>query len=122
MTLDMIANGLSGCALVIAVYIGQWEGCMFGLVLWYNEKNQNGLVWCEDQGPLACICQKNTILEDLETLRQGQLIRCKVAKRDGIRTVLIVSEVEKDIPSEVLREILTRKRTNFGKSSLQVVA
>ncbi|WP_424939785.1 hypothetical protein [Aliiroseovarius sp. S253] len=95
---------------------------MLGLVLWFDDKTGSGLVWCEDQGPLACIRPKETVLEGIDRLEQGQLIRCTVATRDEHRTVMIVAGIEGGIPPEDLRDILTQKRGSLGKSPLTVVA
>ena len=95
---------------------------MLGLVLWYDDKTGNGLVWCEDQGSLACIRSRDTVLEGIDRLEQGQLVRCKVAKRDEHRMVMIVTGIEGDIPSEDLRNILTQNRERRERPSLKVVA
>ncbi len=95
---------------------------MLGLALWYDDANGNGLIWCEDQGALACIRPQYTVLDGIDTLEQGQLIRCKVAKRETHRTVVIVSGVEGSIPPEDLRDILAEQKKSAGRPSLRVVA
>ena len=47
---------------------------MNGIVLWYKSDKQLGLVWCEDQGPLACITGNTELLAGIDGFESGDQI------------------------------------------------
>ena len=54
---------------------------MMGLVLWYNPDPGVGMIWCEDQGPLAFIGPTMRLARDVHGLA------CSDELRDGVRYV-----------------------------------
>ncbi|WP_432449948.1 hypothetical protein [Aliiroseovarius marinus] len=95
---------------------------MIGIVLWYSAKKRIGLVWCEDQGPLAYIGPSVQISGDLE---RGAQVSVQYDESDGFRTVRHL--VETDIPRSDLdpQDILTGfDQQQAGKSPayLSIVA
>lgn len=60
---------------------------MIGLVLWYNPEPGVGMVWCEDQGPLAFLGPEVTIPGEGVTLHCGDQLVFSFEVRDGVRYV-----------------------------------
>ncbi len=60
---------------------------MNGIVLWYKNDKQTGLVWCEDQGPLACITAETDLGGETDLLQAGDQIVFESSIRDGMRQV-----------------------------------
>ncbi|MCI2393572.1 hypothetical protein [Aliiroseovarius sediminis] len=60
---------------------------MLGIILWYNADKSVGLVWCEDQGPLAYIGPEVAVPEGVHKLGRGAQIRFGYEEQNGFRTV-----------------------------------
>jgi hypothetical protein len=60
---------------------------MIGLVLWYNPKAHVGMVWCEDQGPLAFLGPEASLPGGLGALTCGDQLTFSVEMRDDVRFV-----------------------------------
>lgn len=60
---------------------------MNGIVLWYKRDKKIGLVWCDDQGPLACITSDALVRSGFDHLEAGDQILCDVRDAGGMREV-----------------------------------
>ncbi len=60
---------------------------MIGLVLWYNPDPGVGMVWCEDQGPLAFLGPEARLPRDAGTLQCGDQLMFSFELREGVRYV-----------------------------------
>lgn len=60
---------------------------MIGLVLWYNPKAHVGMVWCEDQGPLAFLGPEVRLPKGVDTLACGDQLTFSIELRDDVRFV-----------------------------------
>ena len=60
---------------------------MIGLVLWYNPEPGVGVVWCEDQGPLAFLGPEANLPEGAGLLDCGDQLMFSFEVRDGVRYV-----------------------------------
>jgi len=60
---------------------------MMGLVLWFNPEPGVGVVWCEDQGPLAFLGPEARLPEGTETLTCGDQLLFSFELREGVRYV-----------------------------------
>ena len=60
---------------------------MLGIILWYNAEKSVGLVWCEDQGPLAYIGPEVETAGPVINFHRGTHIRFELEERNGFRTV-----------------------------------
>ncbi|WP_424943334.1 hypothetical protein [Aliiroseovarius crassostreae] len=60
---------------------------MNGIVLWYKCDKKTGLVWCEDQGPLACITSSSELGDGMGVLEAGDQIVFESDELDGMRVV-----------------------------------
>jgi len=60
---------------------------MIGLVLWYNPKAQVGMIWCEDQGPLAFLGPDVALPHGIEALGAGDQLTFSIELRDDVRFV-----------------------------------
>jgi hypothetical protein len=77
---------------------------MIGLVLWYNPKAQVGVIWCEDQGPLAYLGPEVALPKGLRGLVCGDQLIFSFDLSDGVRLVRSVSSVSAGVtdPAEIL--------------------
>lgn len=60
---------------------------MIGLILWHNPEAGVGVVWCEDQGPLAFLGPEVALPEGVEAMQPGDEVTLRVAVRGGVRYV-----------------------------------
>lgn len=66
---------------------------MIGIVLWYNPDKQVGLVWCEDQGPLAYIGPEIEMPAQAQPLGCGDQISFLHELREKVRYVTRIEQV-----------------------------
>ncbi len=96
---------------------------MIGLVLWFNETSHTGLVWCEDQGPLAFLGPENSLPRGIGRLNCGDQLVFSIETRDGtryVREIISVSaRVQQSDPAEILTGYQHYQETG---SHLRVVA
>jgi hypothetical protein len=71
---------------------------MNGLVLWFNENAQTGMIWCEDQGPLAFLGPDVDLPNGQEVLSCGDQVTFSVELRDDVRFVRDVYKVVAGVP------------------------
>ncbi len=96
---------------------------MIGLVLWFNRVSGTGMIWCEDQGPLAFFGPENTLPEGVDSLGCGDRVVFSIDLRDGVRHVRDVFSVTREAAGPDPREILAGyHRTSDAVSHLRVVA
>lgn len=79
---------------------------MFGLVLWFSEISNSGMIWCEDQGPLAFIGPDSTLPDHMDNLACGDRLVFSIDERNGVRHVRDVFNVTRDSGSYDPRDIL----------------
>ncbi|MDE9449170.1 hypothetical protein J3R80_01640 [Aliiroseovarius sp. Z3] len=95
---------------------------MLGIILWYNAEKSVGLVWCEDQGPLAFIGPDVVAPEGMGELRRGSQIWFGFDEANGFRTVRRIEEVGVVMggidPAQVLSSY---DRPEFDKSDARPV-
>lgn len=60
---------------------------MNGIVLWYKYDKKIGLVWCDDQGPLACITSETIVGSGFEDLDAGDQVVVETSDAGGMRQV-----------------------------------
>lgn len=60
---------------------------MIGLVLWYNGSAGTGIIWCEDQGPLAFLGPEVRLPDGAAVLESGDQLVISVETREGVRFV-----------------------------------
>ncbi|WP_371168911.1 hypothetical protein [Aliiroseovarius sp. 2305UL8-7] len=60
---------------------------MLGIILWYNAEKSVGLVWCEDQGPLAYVGPEVKTPKGVGELVRGSQVRFDYDEVSGFRTV-----------------------------------
>lgn len=80
---------------------------MNGIVLWYKNDKQTGLVWCEDQGPLACITGETELGGEPGVLQAGDQIVFESSLRDGIRQVARLVSVRRSAGSLDVQALLS---------------
>jgi len=96
---------------------------MIGLVLWYNPKARVGMVWCEDQGPLAFLSPEATLPGGCAGLDCGDQLTFSIDLRDGVRFVRDVVQVTSGAGGADPREILAGyHRAREAESHLNTVA
>ena len=96
---------------------------MLGLVLWFNPDPGVGMVWCEDQGPLAFLGPEARLPKGVETLQCGDQLVFSFELRDEVRYVrdvmsLVAGHAAAD-PAEIIAGF---HRTRDAEASFQVVA
>lgn len=79
---------------------------MIGLVLWFNPKAQVGMIWCEDQGPLAFLGPDVVLPERNAVLDCGDQVTFSIELCDGVRHVRDVYAVLPGAASSDPREII----------------
>ncbi|GKY88959.1 hypothetical protein [Sinisalibacter aestuarii] len=96
---------------------------MNGLVLWYNPTAQVGMVWCEDQGPLAFIGPEASMTGGDETLSSGDQVTFTVEMREDVRYVRDIYHVTPGVASSDPRDIIMGQyRGDFAEARLSIVA
>jgi len=96
---------------------------MIGLVLWYNPKARVGMIWCEDQGPLAFLGPDAELPEGCDHIDCGDQLTFSIDLRDGVRFVRDVVQVVSGVGAADPREILAGyHRTREAESHLNIVA
>ncbi len=96
---------------------------MMGLVLWYNPKARVGMIWCEDQGPLAFLGPEVDLPDGHGALDCGDQLTFSIEIREGIRFVRDVVEIVSGAGARDPRAILAGYHsTREAESHLNVVA
>ncbi len=96
---------------------------MMGLVLWYNSDPGVGMVWCEDQGPLAFLGPEAQLPQGTRALQCGDQLLFSFELRDGVRYVRDVMSVTEGQGSHDPREIIAGfHQTHEDERTLRVVA
>lgn len=79
---------------------------MIGLVLWFNPKSRVGVVWCEDQGPLAFIGPDVGLPAGQVALECGDQVTFSIDLREGVRHIRDVYTVAPGMAGSDPREII----------------
>lgn len=80
---------------------------MIGLVLWYKPDPGVGMVWCEDQGPLAFLGPEASLPPGAAALLCGDQLVFSFELREGVRYVRDVFSVAHGTGGRDPAEILT---------------
>ena len=96
---------------------------MMGLVLWFKPEPGVGMVWCEDQGPLAFLGPEVTYPQDAPLLQCGDEIVFSFELREGVRYVRDVLSVTEGNGAHDPQEIIARfHETRERERNFRVVA
>ncbi|GGD32540.1 hypothetical protein [Sinisalibacter lacisalsi] len=96
---------------------------MIGLVLWFNPKARVGMIWCEDQGPLAFLGPEVELPGGCETLDCGDQLTFSIEVRDEVRFVRDVASVTSGLVAADPRDIIAGfHSTRETESHLNIVA
>jgi len=96
---------------------------MNGLVLWFNPKACVGMIWCEDQGPLAFLGPDVALPDGVDHLRCGDQVTFTVDVRDEVRFVRDLFVVTPGLPDADPAAILAGYHRQLDvQSHLRVVA
>jgi hypothetical protein len=96
---------------------------MMGLVLWFNPKARVGMIWCEDQGPLAFLGPEVELPGGCNALDSGDQLTFSIELRDDVRFVRDVVSVTSGMGAVDPREILAGfHSTREAESHLSIVA
>ncbi len=79
---------------------------MNGLVLWFNPKAGVGMIWCEDQGPLAFLGPEVALPKGRDALECGDQLIFSIEMRDGVRYVRDLFAVSSGVPGANPRDII----------------
>ena len=64
-----------------------WKKGMIGVVLWKNAKDGSAVIWCEDQGDLAFLNDKDQILAADAFFDVGDVVEFDVTVENNLRGV-----------------------------------
>lgn len=105
---------------------------MIGIVLWYNTDKCVGLVWCEDQGPLAYIGPDIAMPQDGANLDGANLdganlgcgdqISFVYEVRENVRYVVAIEKVQQGRTMADPQSILSAYHDKTEARQLRVVA
>ncbi len=96
---------------------------MIGLVLWFNPKARVGMIWCEDQGPLAFLGPEAKLPSRNMLLSCGDQVTFSTDMREGVRFVRDVFRVESGVPGLDPAEIVSGyHRVTETERHLRIVA
>lgn len=96
---------------------------MIGLVLWYNSSAGTGIIWCEDQGPLAFLGPEVRLPAGAEVLESGDQLVMSVETREGVRFVRDIRALSYGGGAQDPRDILNGYRQEQARARrLSVVA
>lgn len=79
---------------------------MMGLVLWFNPDSGVGIVWCEDQGPLAFLGPEVRLPDGANTPECGDQLVFSFEMREGVRYVRDVMSLTAGTRGQDPREII----------------
>ena len=79
---------------------------MIGLILWYNPDPGVGMVWCEDQGPLAFLGPEARLPRGTGALNCGDQLVFSFELREGVRYVRDVMSLTEGTGGRDPREII----------------
>lgn len=71
---------------------------MIGLVLWHNPEAGVGVIWCEDQGPLAFLGPDVALPDSVEVMHPGDEVHLRVAVNGGVRYVREITSLRPGKP------------------------
>lgn len=96
---------------------------MMGIVLWFNPAARVGMIWCEDQGPLAFFGPEVELPGERTALDCGDQLTFSIELRDDVRFVRDVLSVASGIGTSDPRDILAGfHSTREVDSHLSIVA
>jgi hypothetical protein len=95
---------------------------VIGIVLWYNTDKEVGLVWCEDQGPLAYIGPEVAVPRQVRPLGCGDQITFLHEVRDKVRYVTAIERVDHGRTMADPQAVLAAYHENADNKGLRVVA
>ena len=96
---------------------------MMGLILWYKPDPGVGMVWCDDQGPLAFVGPEVQFPDGVDTLHCGDQLLFSFELREGVRYVRDVMSLTAGTGAHDPREIIANyQQTREAERSLRVVA
>jgi cold shock CspA family protein len=79
---------------------------LIGLVLWHNPEAGVGVIWCEDQGPLAFLGPDVVLPDGVETMHPGDEVNLRLQVKDGVRYVREIRSFRLGKPGADPRAIL----------------
>ena len=95
---------------------------MLGIILWYNAEKSVGLIWCEDQGPLAFIGPEVLRPDGVDDLARGSQIWFEYDETNGFRTVRRIASVAVVMSGTDPAKILESYDASNARTALRVVA
>lgn len=93
---------------------------MIGVVIWSSEATRKAVIWCEDQGPLAYLRGRDSLLEETEWPVPGDLLRLECETIGNLRHARSVSVIAPNICPQLPDALLGR--TNRPSSHLHIVS
>lgn len=96
---------------------------MHGVVLWFDPSARVGMIWCEDQGPLAFLAPDIALPTGRAALDCGDQILFTVETIEGVRQVRDIYQVIDGIPGVDPAQLLEDfQQTQERAGHLSVVA
>ena len=92
---------------------------MIGVILWSNPAKEKAVIWCEDQGPLAYLRGRDSLLEEADWPVPGDLLRLECETIGNLRHAHSVSVIAPKVCPQLPDALLGK--TNRPGSHLQVV-
>lgn len=106
---------------------GNWDGMMFGVVLWSDPQEQKAVIWCEDHGDLAFYRQsKDAIAVPLDAgdwVQFDMTMECQQRRVVNPRLVAegVCPDIADVLSSSVDRSVSSIRSEPFRRQSAQVV-
>ncbi len=97
---------------------------MIGLVLWHNPQAGVGVIWCEDQGPLAFLGPEVAMPDGIDIMQPGDEVTIRLQVTDGVRYVREISTLRAGKPGTDPRAILAGAKppATASGAGLRIVA
>lgn len=92
---------------------------MIGVVIWSSESTGKAVIWCEDQGPLAYLRGRDSLLGEADWPVPGDLLRLECETIGNLRHAHSVSVIAPKVCPQLPDALLGK--TNRPGSHLQVV-
>ncbi|MFV0293484.1 MAG: hypothetical protein ACK5II_09850 [Paracoccus sp. (in: a-proteobacteria)] len=93
---------------------------MIGVVIWSSETNDKAVIWCEDQGPLAYLKGRDSLLDEAEWPVPGDLLRLECETIGNLRQAHSVSLIAPKVCPQLPGALLGK--TNRPASHLRVIS
>ena len=102
--------------------LNHMEVLMLGVVLWSDASDGKAVIWCEDQGDLAYVNSKDSVLKSDDFFDAGDLVQFDMEVHKSVRLAnnprLVIEKAGAQLPDVLLQGAKKQQRE---KSDVKVI-